>query len=53
MRSVMTIIGGIIIITIIIYVIYRYIKYPCVFCEHPNCSKCLIPKSYPVLSNSI
>lgn len=48
MKSVMTIIGGIIIITIIIYVIYRYIKYPCIFCERIGCDNCPLPKRSPV-----
>lgn len=50
MKPMLTIIGGIIIITIIIYVIYRYVKYPCIFCEHPNCNNCQLYRYTPVLS---
>ena len=44
-----TIIGGVIIITIIIYVFYRNKKYPCISCEKIGCSNCSIHKT-PVLS---
>lgn len=49
MKPMFTIIGGIIIITII-HVIYKNKKYPYIRCEHSNCNNCQMTRYTPVLS---